>query len=88
MEYEILYTKSFIKSMKKMDKYVQIQIKSWIINNLENTENPRLLGKALVSNHKGKWRYRIGDYRLLAEIDDNKIKIFLLEVGHRKEIYK
>ncbi len=71
--YTLLMTKSFIKDMKKLDKYAQIQIKSWIINNLENTDDPRRYGKALLGNLKDKWRYRIENYRILAIIDDEHI---------------
>lgn len=87
-EYKLYYSSSFIKDLKKMDKYIQLQIKSWIVNNLENTINPRNLGKALLKNHKNKWRYRIGEYRILALINDSEITLLLLRVGHRKEIYK
>ncbi|MFZ2372956.1 MAG: type II toxin-antitoxin system RelE/ParE family toxin, partial [Trichococcus flocculiformis] len=42
----------------------------------------------LVANHSGEWRYRIGDYRLIADINDDTITILILEIGHRKDIYK
>lgn len=44
--------------------------------------NPRSFGKPLVANHKGKWRYRIGDYRLLCLIEDDKVIITDIEIGH------
>ena len=49
--------------------------------------NPRQHGKGLTSNRSGQWRYRIGDYRLLAEIQEDKIIILILEIGHRSVIY-
>ena len=55
--------------------------------NLENCENPRSHGKGLTANRSGEWRYRVGDYRILAQIDDNKIIILLLNIGHRRDIY-
>ncbi|WP_214808691.1 type II toxin-antitoxin system RelE/ParE family toxin [Exiguobacterium sp. s102] len=45
-------------------------------------------GKRLVLNRSGEWRYRIGDYRLIADIQDEKIVILILEIGHRRDIYK
>lgn len=86
--YTLLMTKSFIKDMKKLDKYAQIQIKSWIINNLENTDDPRRYGKALLGNLKDKWRYRIENYRILAIINDEHIILHLVKVRHRRSIYK
>ena len=59
-----------------------------VLNNLENIEEPRNRGKALVGNLKDYWRYRIGDYRLITKIDDGKLLIIALELKHRKEAYK
>ena len=59
----------------------------WIRKNLEGCENPRQHGKALTANRKGQWRYRVGNYRILSEIQDEKIIILILEIGHRREIY-
>ena len=50
-------------------------------------ENPRLHGKGLTANKSGQWRYRVGDYRILAEIRDNELVLVLVEVGHRSRIY-
>ena len=50
-------------------------------------ENPRSRGKALVENMRGLWRYRVGDYRVICEIQDSKIIISVLKIGHRKNIY-
>lgn len=51
------------------------------------TDNPRLHGKALTGDLKGLWRYRIGDYRLLADINDFELVIIAIDIGHRREIY-
>ncbi len=55
---------------------------------VDNTENPRITGKPLKGNKKGIWRYRVGDYRILCDIQDKKLVILALELGNRKEIYK
>lgn len=86
--YKVEYTQQAVKQLQKMDKYTQKLILSWIGKNLVNCEDPRVHGKALVANQTGQWRYRVGDYRLITEIDDDKIIILVLEVGHRREIYK
>lgn len=87
MRYSVDYTPKALKSLKKLDKSTRKLILSWIEKNLIDCDNPRQHGKALVANHSGKWRYRIGDYRLICEIDDGKVIILVLEIGHRKEIY-
>ncbi|MDP8052878.1 type II toxin-antitoxin system RelE/ParE family toxin, partial [Pasteurella atlantica] len=73
---------------KKLDIHTQKQIKSWIIKNNDLiASNPRIIGKNLKGNLKNYWRYRIGDYRLLTQIEDDKLVLILLSAGHRKNIY-
>lgn len=51
------------------------------------TDNPRAKGKALVANRTGQWRYRVGAYRIIVNIQDSELIILALEVGHRRDIY-
>lgn len=88
MIYEIVTTDKFDKSFKKLDRQIQRMIKAWIDKNLVQAEDPRQHGKGLTANRSGQWRYRIGDYRILADIEDNKLVLILIDVKHRKEIYK
>lgn len=88
MKYSIVFDKNADKQLKKIDITQQRIIVNWIVKNLENTSNPRVFGKALKGNLKEYWRYRVGDYRIIAEINDNEIKIIIIEIGHRKDIYK
>lgn len=88
MSYSIETTARFNKEFKKLDKYTQRMIKGWIEKNLVGEENPRRHRKGLTANRSGQWRYRIGDYRLLCHIDDGKLIILALLVGHRREIYE
>ena len=86
--YEVIFTDSALKELKKLDKPVVREIKNWVVKNLVDCVDPRIHGKPLKGNLKGVWRYRVGDYRLFADIQDDKLVIFLFEVAHRKEIYK
>lgn len=88
MKYKVKFTEAALKELKKLDKHTASLILGWIRKNLEDCENPRAHGKALTANHCGKWRYRVGDYRILAEIQDEEIIILILTVGHRRDIYK
>lgn len=87
MIYEISTTEKFDKALKKLDRQTQRIIKTWIEKNLMKCDDPRVHGKALTANRSGQWRYRVGDYRILAEIQDNKLVLILIDVGHRKDIY-
>lgn len=88
MTYQLLTTDQFNKAFKKLDKQTQRIIKAWIDKNLMNCENPRIHGKALVANKAGQWRYRVGDYRILAEIQDYQLVLVLIDIRHRSKIYE
>ena len=88
MKYDVIYIDKALKSLRKIDKSVLPMIKAWIDKNLVGTENPRQHGKGLTANRSGQWRYRVGDYRILAEIQDDKLIIIVVEVGHRKNVYE
>lgn len=72
--------------MGKLDKPIAKRIISYLYE-IEILENPRSRGKGLTSNLAGLWRYRVGDYRIICDIQDDKIIITVLRIAHRKEIY-
>ena len=88
MTYHVVFTKAALKELKKLDRQTAAMITGWVRKNLEGSENPRQHGKGLTANRSGQWRYRVGNYRLLAEIQDDKIVILILNIGHRSEIYR
>ncbi len=85
--YNVLYSEKALKQLKKMDKQVAKLILAYVKKNLVGCDDPRALGKSLKGDMSDKWRYRVGDYRILAKIEDDKILISVIEIGHRKEIY-
>lgn len=74
------------KTFSKLDKSVQRRIKNYL-DDIVQLENPRSRGKALVGNLVNLWRYRVGDYRIICDIQDEKILITILRIGHRKDVY-
>ncbi len=87
MSYTVETTERFDREFRKLDRYTQRMIKAWINKNLEGCQDPRSHGKALTANLNGLWRYRIGDYRIICIIEDSRLVIMALNVGHRREIY-
>jgi mRNA interferase RelE/StbE len=77
-----------LKSLKKLDKGTAKILLSYIEKHLINSVDPRSSGKALKGEYSGLWRYRIGNYRIIVEIIDDKLIIKLLKLSHRKDIYK
>ncbi len=82
----IEYTETARKQLKKLDKAMQKRILDYM-DEVALLENPRSRGKALVENMRGLWRYRVGNYRVICEIQDSRIIISVLKIGHRKNIY-
>ncbi|MBQ1196974.1 MAG: type II toxin-antitoxin system RelE/ParE family toxin [Spirochaetaceae bacterium] len=83
---KVEYSESALKQLKKLDKQFQKAIIQEM-NLIATLENPRQKGKGLKSNLSGLWRYRVGDYRVICKIQDDKILITVLKVGHRRNIY-
>ena len=88
MRYQVELTDQAGKILDKMDLQVSRRIRNWINDNLEGCTNPRLYGKALRGNLAGNWSYRVGNYRIIADIQDDKIIILVTDIGHRREIYR
>lgn len=74
------------KDFAKLGKHIQIQIFKKL-KFIENLNNPKDDGKPLAGNLLGLWRYRSGDYRILAQILDDKLIILVVKISHRKNIY-
>ena len=87
MIYSVEFTNYALEAMKKLDKHTALLILACIRKNLEGCDNPRRYGKGLSANQSGQWRYRIGNYRLIAEIQEDKVIILVLDVGHRSDEY-
>ena len=78
--YQVKFTDSALKQLQKIDKQTMRLIKNWIVKNLVDCEDPRVHGKQLTGNLKGVWRYRVGDYRLFADIRDYVLTIIIFDV--------
>jgi mRNA interferase RelE/StbE len=87
-KYAVMIERNAMEALKKMDKAQANIILAWVNKNLVDTENPRQHGKGLSGNQSGKWRYRVGDYRLIADISENTVTILVLDIGHRSKIYR
>lgn len=87
MIWHVEFTKQALRELKKLDRHTALLITGWIRKNLEGCSDPRAHGKGLTANRSGQWRYRVGDYRLLASIEEQRVVILVLSVGHRRDVY-
>jgi mRNA interferase RelE/StbE len=88
MAYRIEVIPKAVKQIEKLDKEARERILSFISGKLPTLENPRSLGSALKGDLSDFWKYRVGDYRVLCRIEDDRIVILVVHVGHRREVYR
>ena len=82
------FSKRADKQLSKMDPGIRRVVLAWLLKNVDGCEDPRTHGKGLTANRSGKWRYRVGDYRILCEIKDEELVVLAIEIGHRRDIYQ
>ena len=76
------------RQLRKLDRTVQTRIFDWLNDRVEGCKNPLHFGEPLKCDRSGFWRYRIGNYRVLCDIQDEKVIVLVLTIGHRKKIYR
>ena len=76
------------KELRKLDSGTRRKILEYLRDKVETELDPRRFGKALTSNLAGLWRYRIEDYRVICLIQDERLVVLALKIGHRREIYR
>jgi mRNA interferase RelE/StbE len=84
----IEYTGTAVTQLRKLDRQIARRILDYLDAKIASLEDPRTRGKALSGPLGELWRYRIGDYRVICEIQDNVMRMLVVEAGHRKQIYK
>jgi mRNA interferase RelE/StbE len=87
MKHRIEVTSKAMKQLLKLDKPV-FQLITKYFDGLADLDDPRTRGKELTGNLIGLWQYRVGDYRILCKILDEALIILVIDIGHRKEVYR
>jgi mRNA interferase RelE/StbE len=88
LAWTIDYTQTARKQLKKLDKPLARRILDFMDNRVAKQEDPRSLGKALTGPLGTLWRYRVGDYRVICEIHRSAVRILVIRIGHRGEVYR
>ncbi|GAA1316526.1 type II toxin-antitoxin system RelE/ParE family toxin [Leucobacter albus] len=86
--WRLLYSRRADRQLGKLGPGVRRIIVAWLNKHIDGCVNPRSTGKGLTGGQSGKWRYRLGDNRVLCEICDAEPVVLAIEVGHRREIYR
>lgn len=87
MAWRIEFTRSADKAMRKLDKGIAKRVFDEL-DEIATLEDPRNRGKALTGNLAGVWRYRVGDYRVLCDIQDGRLVVLVVDVAYRREVYR
>ena len=85
--YALVYSKEALKDLKKLDNSVSRVIYAWLKKNVDGCSDPRIHGKGLTANRSGPWRYRVGNHRIACKIEDDKVIVLFLTIGHRSAVY-
>jgi mRNA interferase RelE/StbE len=82
------YARSVRKSVEKLDPQTRNRIRDFIENRIAVLDNPREPGKPLKGHLATFWRYRVGDYRIICDVQDHRLVVLVVEVGHRGDVYR
>jgi mRNA interferase RelE/StbE len=89
MAYSVELAESADRELSKLDAQHRKRILKFLQERVSKLEDPRSIGEALHGSQLGEfWKYRVGDYRLISKIEDDRLVVLVLRVGHRKEIYR
>lgn len=85
MTYRLRFTPAVKKHISKLDRPIAVRIKQYLVD--LDLANPRSSGKPLAGDD-GIWRYRVGDYRILASISDEEVLVLVVAISHRRQVYR
>lgn len=87
MVWTINYTDTAKDQMRKLDKQTARRILDYMDKRISGQDNPRSCGKVLTGSLGGLWRFRVGDYRVICDIQDETVVVLVLKIGHRSKVY-
>lgn len=88
MAWTIELSDSAERSLRKLDRQASRRIAGFIDSRLAKVDDPRRIGKPLHAALDSYWSYRVGDYRLICELQDGELRILIVRIGHRSDIYR
>jgi mRNA interferase RelE/StbE len=88
LAWTIEYTETSRRQLKKLDRQVARRMVDFMDQRVAKAKDPRSLGKALSGVLGAFWRYRVGDYRIIVSIEDKRIRILVVAIGNRREVYR
>lgn len=88
MAWSVEVTAQARRQLDKLGSQAAIRITRYLRDQIAPSDDPRQFGKALIGDLSGYWRYRVGDYRIICELIDSRLVVLVVEIGHRREVYR
>jgi mRNA interferase RelE/StbE len=88
LAWTIELSETAVRQLRRLDRGVARRITIFLRDRVAPHADPRSTGKALSGPLASLWRYRVGDYRIVASIEDDAVRILVVRVGHRREVYR
>jgi len=89
LAWAINYTESALRKLRKLDKSIALRVVDYMDHRIATLNDPRKLGKHLVGPKLGTyWRYRVGDIRVICNIQESEMCVLVIEIGYRREVYR
>jgi len=86
--WRVEFDRAAVRDLRRLGTDAESRVLGYLRQRITGSANPRRFGHALPGDRKGLWRYRIGDYRIVAAIEDNRFVVLVVAVGHRREVYR
>ena len=88
MSWQIEYNPEALKDLRKLDRSIQREILDYMERRIAKADDPRQFGKPLRGSNFGLWRYRLRDYRIVCELQDKRLVVLVVSIGHRSTVYE
>ena len=89
MAWRLEYSPDIRQDLKRLDPQVKVRIGRFLADRVARLNDPRSIGEALKGERLGElWKYRVGDWRIIAKIKDDHLVILVVSIGHRREVYR
>jgi len=86
--WRVEFDRAAVRELRKLGADAEARVLRYLRERISGSEDPRRLGHSLTGDRKGLWRYRVGDYRIVAAIEDDRFIVLVVAVGHRREVYR
>jgi len=86
--WRVEFDRAAVRDLRKLGVDAERRVLHYLRERIAGSNDPRRLGRALTGDRKGLWRYCVGDYRIVAAVEDERFVVLVVTVGHRREVYR